>query len=269
MTPPVRSDPFVPAALKDVAAFIHAQQGEPPVAAGPAGLLSGTREIPIDPNLQKFVEGRQTGESDKLPEPDIPQELYTQAGLPTQARLQSNILTDGLPAPAELTQAEKDIYVKAVCFDTPVVWDIPVLGGAVSVRCRTLTLQQEDVIAWWLHWGEASKLIIGTSMWCTWLCRAGARLRVLSIEADGRATNYAVPALDKRIEDEHEAAMLDNEARLKLVLHFHDQVEVFTRMTPVARLGIMQQAVGVHEHKFITCTKSAASGNFWPPAGRA
>jgi hypothetical protein len=265
---PLVSRPALSQAEMD--AFIRESQtakGAP--AVDPKTILKGPVELKSNDAVERMV-----GDAQALfPEPDIPAASEARTSPPSQGALQTAVtLGDDFTRPADLTQEEKDIYVKAVLFDKPVVWSISVLGGQARVTCRSLTMAHEDLMAWWLQWGERKGYLPPnmSSLMVSWLNRVGVMLRVMKMETTtGDTATYTPDFMDAEILSNYEAAQIHLQVRDALVERLHAEVEQFVRKVLPAKFHVLHQAMRVHEHKFVTCARAAASGNFWLPAGRA
>jgi len=156
-----------------------ASKGTPPATPG---VLTGQQEIPMTPELEQFVANKIAQQPGSLPEPNLPIEPVTKSDFPTADRQRVTALA-GDPMTADVTDFEKDIYCKAVLFDLPVVWDIPVMGERGRVRVRSLKVAHSDAILWWLGRLEKQKKITDMSMWLTQFKRANTLLAVVDFQA--------------------------------------------------------------------------------------
>ena len=164
-----KSDP-----LAEVKQFIaSAPQPAADAAVKPAA------ELNLPPELQAFVQSQASGEANKLPEPSIPLEPVTQPEFPTIDTVRRDLLTNGQAS--DVTSLERDAYVKAVLFDQPIIWEIPMLGGQMAVTVRSIKLAHEDAVSWWMARLETTGKITNRHMWLTWFKRAATLLRVVSI----------------------------------------------------------------------------------------
>jgi hypothetical protein len=251
---PATTEPSLDAVKAFVAAASTPQASEPPKITTPskeAAVLEVSEEVQAALNKQ--------AEGPKLPEPDIPLEAVALPEFATQDKMRSDALA-GDVLNVLVSDNEKDIYCKAVLFDAPVVWDIPVLGGKASVLVRSLKITHEDAILRWLDQLEKQGTVTTQSLWLTYYKRASTLLRVLKMTVDGRDVlvfNHAT--VD---------SLLDTSGTTKKALDQLTTVfdKVFENLTP-ARYAVLMEAVTVHERKMNKCNRSAASGNFWLPAG--
>jgi len=146
------------------------------------GVITGKQEIPLTPDLEQFVAQKVNAQPGSLPEPDLPFEPVTRADFPT-ADQQREAALAGDPMTADVSDFEKDIYCKAVLFDLPVVWNIPVMGSQGHVKVRSLKVAHSDAILWWLGRLEKQKKITDMSMWLTQFKRANTLLAVVDFQA--------------------------------------------------------------------------------------
>jgi len=259
----MRSEPFgsTPTArepsLADVKAFVAAAASPSPTPALQGEAQPAALEVPAE--VQDFVTKKMQAVDPQLPEPDIPVDSVAMPDFVTQDKTRSEMLA-GPGVPVQVTDSEKDIYCKAVLFDHPVVWNIPVLGGAAAVSVRSLSVRHEDIILRWMTHLETTQRVTSTSLWLTWYKRASTILRTLVLTAN----NKTVFEVDHSKLDELLDAKVGDAQLFEQLGSLIDQA--FQNMKP-ARYEVLMEAVTLHERKLNVCNRAAASGNFWSPAG--
>jgi len=257
---PPSKKPFVSASLSEVAAAL-ADTPEPP--AGPKSF-----ELPAD-TLKFAAAGGQVERPETALEPDP----MTETELPTSTRVGNWAVQDkqNNNLVVEVSDDEKDIYLKAVLFDTPVVFDIPVLDGRLLVKVRTLDEEEEALVtaavrladqAYRKAEGQTEKQApTGMMLYVTWMQRFKTLLRVISYTpSDANGAPGQTRDLP-RISGSGKPSMA---RKAELLLAHADKV--FGKMNPALYTALIT-AVRVHELKFTLCSTKAASRNFWSPAG--
>lgn len=246
--------------LADVKAFVAAAAAPTNAPTGTPKLETPSKETAVL-NLPEEVQNLMNKQADgpKLPEPAIPPDAVAMPDFATQDKLRSDALADDV-LNVLVSDHEKDLYCKAVLFDEPVVWDIAVLGGKARVLVRSLKITHEDAILRWLEMLETQGKVKTQSLWLTYYKRASTLLRVLKMTVDEKdilVFNHA----DVDV-------LLDSIGANKKTLDKLGAVfdKAFENLTP-ARYAVLMEAVHVHEKKMNKCNRSAASGNFWLPAG--
>jgi hypothetical protein len=250
-----------PVSLNDVAA--HLAQTEDPIAASPPNsfeLSEGTLKFAAAGGL---VERPET-----LLEPDP----TTDPSLPTATHISNWALRDNRnnDMVVEVDADEREIYLKAVLFDRPVVFDIPVLDGRMVVKVRTLDEEDEAVVTAAVRIADTTyrttegltEKQAPTSMmlYVTWVQRFKTLLRVesytLRVDADA-------PVVTKQM-SQLSVTDPDKDVRAKALCAHADAV--FGKMNPALYTALIT-AVRIAEIKFTICSTKAASRNFWSPVG--
>lgn len=266
MPPPnnLRSAPLPAAGVpkSDVKKFI-AEQAQLAGAGAQPALSNQPMSVPLTPDLEQFVAKAET--TAKLPEPSIPMEAGADTDLTGADRIREAALEAS--SPAELTQEDKDSFCKSCLFDTPTELNIHMLGGKAIIRVRTLTIMQEDILAWWLQDLQATKALASQNQWLVMFQRAHVLLRVMTMQAqDGKTPEptivYSCTELEMVVQECQASSVITPALRKKAIKALQTHVHnTYRSMTP-PRYGLLQQAVAVAERKFNALVREAASGNF-------
>lgn len=263
-TRPSKSKPFVPASLNDVAAALAETPDPAPSAAPPVASF----ELP-----EETLRFAANGGAVERPETELEPDPLTETDLPTATRVGNWALRDknNDNLVVDVTADEKDIYLKAVLFDKPVTFDIPVLDGRLMVKVRTLDETEEALVTAAVRLADAAyraaegltekQAPTGMMLYVTWMQRFKTLLRVVEY----------TPVLDdqkhgetKRMPQLKKTARSTSEQMAKQLLEHAETV--FGKMNPALYTALIT-AVRVHELKFTLCSTKAASRNFWSPAG--
>lgn len=278
MTPTRRSTPLASSnastqpTAEDVRAFIAARQA-PAASTTP-------QEMPMTPQVAKFIEESAKGDDADLPIPEIPKDAAAQPDITNEAGLRESALK--VEGEASLTADDKDAYVRATLFDTPLVLHIPLLRGKGSAAVRTLSIAHEDLLTWWLSSLEKDGTITTQGRWLVMMQRAHVLLRVVSLQAEEGAptTPYTCEEVERLVQEITKYKMETAEdgtikeavkgIGVAVPVELHRRAidalnrhvsNTFRSMQP-ARYALLQMAVAEHEKKFNALTRLAASGNF-------
>lgn len=229
----------------------------------------------MSPQVEKFIE--ESAGNEELPRPDIPKEPGATPDLANQAKLRETALR--AEGEADLSQDDKDAYVKATLFDQPLVLRIPLLGGKGTAVVRTLSITHEDLLTWWLAKQEKDGTITTEARWLVMMQRAHVLLRVVSLQAGDKeaaepytctevedvvaeCSKYKMPTGPDAEEVKGLGVAVPTELHTRAIDTLNRHVaDTFRGMQP-ARYALIQMAVAEHEKKFNALTRLAASGNF-------
>mgnify|MGYP000019247492 CR=1 FL=1 len=259
--------------------------------AEPAAPAEKTPVAPIGFALSpEALEFAASGGTVELPETTILPDPLTSPEAPTKRKVNSwsFLDADNKEIAGDVSEDERDIYFKAVCFDMPVVFEIPIFNGHVLVTVRSLTEKEDEIVEEAVAQelqdfrvrSNVDKGVPLLSLHTTWYQRFKTVLRlvkfVAKIGAETKTREFDPFPINAKMAEcaSSESETTDNEWRTGFETAKKDDArklrmyakKIFNEMSPALFLGLVT-AVRIHELKFVTCAQKAASRNFWVPAG--
>ncbi len=287
--PPIRKNPaFKAPPIADVAAALAAESDQPPAAP----VKKAAEPVPpIGFALsEEALDFAQSGGVVELPETPIPPDPLVSPDAPTKSRVNSWAFADeaNKDISGEVTDDERDIYFKAVVFDTPVIFEIPVFNGSVVVTVRSLTEKEDEIIdeavaqelQEYRKQNNVDKSVPLLSLHTTWYQRFKTVMRILKFVAvfgaEKKERTFEPFPVTAKMSDTIGSTTEEDDAQWRAAFEDAKRADarklrlyakqIVNNMSPALFLGLVT-AVRVHELKFVTCAQKAASRNFWLPVG--
>jgi hypothetical protein len=186
---------------------------------------------------------------------------------PTKDAMLEWVLSVSDTSDIELTERDKQVFMRASLHNLPVTLDIPVLGGSV-VTCRSLTDYEVDVLYETLYQDQAE---LGRPMdqlyYFTLLQRYGVAMQIVAV--NGRSEPHLrFKFVDKgtvSFREAREVRLGMREALVRDSRFLRESSQKAVNDSSV-RTTMLRNALRVFSCKMKVCTEKLASRDFWPPA---
>ena len=158
----------------------------------------------------------------------------------------------GVVGKVDITESDKELYLKAILNDEPVVLDIPLMGGKLIIKVRAKTAW-ETTLVYQATISDTSDVKVDYYQAMLDLQKFGASLQIMSV--DNKIFSDIKYDKDKTVDWKTQRDELKEHCE-----------KTFAKMSS-AKFTLLLNALRVFEYKISVMASNCLTGDFWKPVG--